>query len=96
MEQKYRGVKSGNELFVIKNTNMEACLLEICFITNENDVNIFNSNFDSIANDLFYVITGQTVGNQAPTEKQEVLSNQIKYKINNGSIQYCDKIEVLS
>lgn len=38
-----RGVKSGNNLAVIRNTNAKAMLIECCFIDNQEDMKIFNA-----------------------------------------------------
>lgn len=39
---KNRGVKDGSKLYVIKNTKMKALLVEVFFIDNETDLNIYN------------------------------------------------------
>lgn len=38
---KNRGVKDGSNLYVIKNTKMEAILIEICFVDNNSDAALF-------------------------------------------------------
>ncbi|GAA0104253.1 hypothetical protein UT300013_08750 [Paraclostridium sordellii] len=45
---KNRGVKEGN-LHVIRETNMDACLVELGFITNEEDYNLIMNNKDRFA-----------------------------------------------
>ncbi|CEP89724.1 sporulation-specific N-acetylmuramoyl-L-alanine amidase CwlC [[Clostridium] sordellii] len=45
---KNRGVKEGN-LHVIRETNMDACLVELGFITNEEDYNLIMNNKDKFA-----------------------------------------------
>lgn len=39
---KNRGVKNGSQLFVIKNTKMNALLVEVCFVDNKADYDLFN------------------------------------------------------
>ena len=39
---KNRGVKDGSTLYVIKNTKMDAVLVEVCFVDNKEDINIYN------------------------------------------------------
>lgn len=38
---KNRGVKDGSNLYVIKNTDMKAILIEVCFLDNQTDINLF-------------------------------------------------------
>ncbi|MDU1456468.1 MAG: N-acetylmuramoyl-L-alanine amidase, partial [Paeniclostridium sordellii] len=45
---KNRGVKEG-DLHVIRETNMDACLVELGFITNEEDYNLIMNNKDRFA-----------------------------------------------
>lgn len=45
---KNRGVKEGN-LHVVRETNMDACLVELDFITNEEDYNLIMNNKDRFA-----------------------------------------------
>ncbi|WP_195337078.1 N-acetylmuramoyl-L-alanine amidase [Paraclostridium bifermentans] len=45
---KNRGVKEGN-LHVVRETNMDACLVELGFITNEDDYNLIMNNKDRFA-----------------------------------------------
>jgi N-acetylmuramoyl-L-alanine amidase len=39
---KNRGVKNGSGLYVIKNTKMNAVLVEVCFVDSETDRDLFN------------------------------------------------------
>ncbi len=38
-----RGIKNGSHLYVIRNTNAPACLLEICFVDNQSDADLYNN-----------------------------------------------------
>lgn len=38
-----RGVKNGSNLFVLKNTNMPAILIEGCFVDSQKDMNLYNA-----------------------------------------------------
>ncbi|PAX52858.1 N-acetylmuramoyl-L-alanine amidase [Brunnivagina elsteri] len=40
-----RGVKSGSHLYVVKNTNMVAVLVEMCFIDSARDVALFDAKY---------------------------------------------------
>ncbi len=54
-----RGIKDGKGLYVIRNTDMKAMLIECCFIDNENDMGHFN--FSNIANAIASGITGEKI-----------------------------------
>lgn len=56
-----RGVKEAN-FYVIKNTKMPACLVELFFITNANDCKKYDA--DKIAKAIVKGLTGQAVINQ--------------------------------
>jgi N-acetylmuramoyl-L-alanine amidase len=43
-----RGAKFRDNLAFLNNTNEPAVLLEICFVTNQNDVDLYQSKFDDI------------------------------------------------
>lgn len=48
---KNRGVKNGSNLYVIKNTKMNALLIEICFVDNKADYELFKKiGYERIAN----------------------------------------------
>ncbi len=51
-----RGVKSGSHLYVLKNTNMPAILIECCFIDSAKDMNLFNP--EAMANSIVKGLTG--------------------------------------
>jgi N-acetylmuramoyl-L-alanine amidase len=50
-----RGVKSGNHLFVLKNTKMPAILVEGCFIDSQKDMNLYNA--EAMANAIVKGLT---------------------------------------
>lgn len=52
-----RKVKNGSHLYVLKNTNMPAILIECCFIDSRRDMNIFNA--EATANAIVRGLTGQ-------------------------------------
>jgi N-acetylmuramoyl-L-alanine amidase len=37
-----RGIKDGSNLYVIKNTKMTAILIEVCFVDNKSDADLYN------------------------------------------------------
>ncbi|MBW4613138.1 MAG: N-acetylmuramoyl-L-alanine amidase [Desmonostoc vinosum HA7617-LM4] len=52
-----RGVKSGSHLYVLKNTDMPAILIECCFIDSKKDMNLFNA--EAMANAIIKGLTGK-------------------------------------
>jgi N-acetylmuramoyl-L-alanine amidase len=52
-----RGVKSGSHLYVLKNTDMPAILIECCFIDSQKDMNLFNP--EAMANAIVKGLTGK-------------------------------------
>ncbi len=52
-----RRVKNGSHLYVLKNTNMPAILIECCFLDSRQDMNIFNA--EAMANAIVRGLTGQ-------------------------------------
>ncbi|MBG1261069.1 N-acetylmuramoyl-L-alanine amidase [Nostoc commune] len=52
-----RGVKSGSHLYVLKNTDMPAILVEGCFIDSQKDMNLYNP--EAMANAIVKGLTGK-------------------------------------
>ncbi|MGD1912021.1 MAG: N-acetylmuramoyl-L-alanine amidase [Rivularia sp. (in: cyanobacteria)] len=52
-----RGIKNGSHLFVLKNTNMPAILIECCFIDSVKDMKLFNS--EAMANAIVRGLTSK-------------------------------------
>ncbi len=52
-----RGVKSGSHLFVLRNTNMPAILIEGCFIDSKKDMDLYNA--EAMANAIVKGLTGK-------------------------------------
>lgn len=52
-----RGIKDGSNLYVIKNTKMTAILIEVCFVDNKADAELFKKvGHDNIAKAIFSAI----------------------------------------
>ncbi|MBO3463666.1 N-acetylmuramoyl-L-alanine amidase, partial [Aetokthonos hydrillicola] len=64
-----RGIKSGTHLFVLRNTEMPAILVECCFCDAPKDMNILNT--EAIANAIVKGLTGQLPTNSASFMKDE-------------------------
>ena len=52
-----RGIKNGFHLYVVRNTNMPAILVECCFIDSQRDMNLYNS--EAMANAIVKGLTGE-------------------------------------
>ncbi|WP_138502794.1 N-acetylmuramoyl-L-alanine amidase [Nostoc sp. PA-18-2419] len=68
-----RGVKSGSHLFVLKNTDMPAILVECCFVDSAKDMNLFNA--EAMANAIVKGLTGKVPSgpvNPVPDEEENV------------------------
>jgi N-acetylmuramoyl-L-alanine amidase len=68
-----RGVKNGSHLFVLRNTNMPAILVECCFIDSQKDMNLFNA--EATANAIVKGLTGKLPSvpvNFVPDEEQNI------------------------
>jgi N-acetylmuramoyl-L-alanine amidase len=90
-----RGVKSGNHLYVLRNTDMPAILVECCFCDSEKDMNLLNT--ESIANAVVKGLTGKLPNdaNSGVKENQNVDTtvlrfqkafNRLKITDNNGKL----------
>ncbi|WP_051503148.1 N-acetylmuramoyl-L-alanine amidase [[Scytonema hofmanni] UTEX B 1581] len=79
-----RGVKDGSHLYVLKNTNMPAILVECCFIDSKADMNLFDA--DKMATAIVKGLTGETV----PSPKTPVADKWQDFiqALKSTSIQY--------
>ena len=64
-----RGVKDGSHLYVIKNTNMPAILVECCFCDNQEDMNRYNP--EALANAIVTGLTGKSPTPPAPNPAKD-------------------------
>ncbi|MBD2773386.1 N-acetylmuramoyl-L-alanine amidase [Iningainema tapete] len=68
-----RGVKSGTHLYVLRNTDMPAILIECCFCDSQKDMNILDH--EAMANAIVKGLTGEIPSpgvNPVPDEEQNV------------------------
>lgn len=69
-----RGFKIRQDLYVLKNTDAKAILIECCFVDDKDDKDRWNT--DKCADAIFTALTGQSVSNQAGS-----VSNQAKVQL---------------
>jgi N-acetylmuramoyl-L-alanine amidase len=87
-----RGVKSGSHLFVLRNTNMPAILVEGCFIDSQKDMNLFNP--EATANAIVKGLTGQvpnTPVNPVPDEEQNVDTSVLRLQKSLNRLKITDR-----
>lgn len=56
-----RGVKYRTDLGVLKNTNAQALLIEVCFVDDKDDVDLYSRNRDKITTAIAEAITGKKI-----------------------------------
>lgn len=64
-----RGVKNGSNLYVIRNTDAKAILIEVCFVDTQSDVDLYKVNVSNVVNAIVKGITGEKV----KEEKEETI-----------------------
>ena len=71
-----RGVKKGSHLYVVKNTNARAMLIEVCFVDTESDAELYrNLGADAIAKAIYNAITGNAVAESTLKEDCDLLAS---------------------
>ena len=63
-----RGIKNGSDLYVIRNTNCEAMLVEVCFCDNKHDMDIYNA--ETISDAIVSGILGNKNVEKPKTQRQ--------------------------
>lgn len=87
-----RGVKSGSHLFVLKNTDMPAILVEGCFIDSQKDMNLFNP--EAMANAIVKGLTGKVPTapvNPVPDEEGNVDATILRLQNSLNRLKITDK-----
>ncbi|MDZ8104365.1 MAG: N-acetylmuramoyl-L-alanine amidase [Nostoc sp. DedQUE12a] len=87
-----RGVKSGSHLFVLKNTDMPAILVECCFIDSAKDMNLFNP--EAMANAIVKGLTGKLPSSPVtpvPDEEDNVDTTIKRLQQNLNRLKITDK-----
>ena len=64
---KNRGVKVNDDLYVLRKTNAAALLIEVCFVDDKDDVEIYKKNVDNISKAIAEALINKTI-----TEKVQV------------------------
>jgi len=61
-----RGAKDGSHLKWVRETEMPACLVEVCFVNARGDVDIYNRHFEDIARAIAEAVGGIAIGVEPP------------------------------
>jgi N-acetylmuramoyl-L-alanine amidase len=87
-----RGVKSGSHLFVLRNTNMSAILVEGCFIDSSKDMKLYDG--EALANAIVKGLTGQvpsTPVNPVPDDEQNTDTSVLRLQKALNRLKITDK-----
>jgi N-acetylmuramoyl-L-alanine amidase len=97
---KNRGTKINGNLKVLRKTEAPALLIEVCFVDDKDDVDLYKANVDKVARAIVKGITGQEVADkkllevtgiwdEATTRRaQEVFRTPVDGKVSNQDIDY--------
>lgn len=84
---KNRGVKTSKSLYYLNHTNANAILIEVCFVDDMDDVDVYNiSGIDLIANAIVKGITGETVSKHPDGLSDEISNDGNWYFYTNGQV----------
>ncbi|MDZ8083990.1 MAG: N-acetylmuramoyl-L-alanine amidase [Nostoc sp. DedQUE12b] len=87
-----RGVKSGSHLYVLKNTDMPAILIECCFLDSQKDMNLFNP--EAMANAIVKGLTGKLPSapiNPVPDEEENIDETILRLQKSLNRLKITDK-----
>ena len=65
---KNRGVKVRDDLYVLRNTNAAALLIEVCFVDDKDDVEIYKKNVDNISKAIAEALINKTITEKVAVE----------------------------
>ena len=65
---KNRGVKVRDDLYVLRKTNATALLIEVCFVDDKDDVDIFNKNVDNISKAIAEALINKAITDKVAVE----------------------------
>ena len=92
---KNRGIKDGSHLYVIRHTNMQAMLVEVCFVDTKTDAELYQSlGVKKVAAAICGAITGEKLN-----EEDETMTNGERIKFNelvNAVSNLAEKVDKLT
>ena len=83
---KNRGVKVNNELYVLRKTKAPALLIEVCFVDDKDDVDLYKKNVDKIAKSIAEALVNKTIEvKKTTTAKYEVVASALNIRKGAGT-----------
>ena len=76
---KNRGIKVRDDLYVLRKTKAPAMLIEVCFVDDKDDVDIYNKNVDKIAKAIAEALINKTINDVV---KKETATSTLKKNTN--------------
>lgn len=75
---KNRGIKLRSDLYFLNSTNAPAMLIEVCFVDDKDDVELYEKNVDKIAKAIVEGIQNKAIKKETTTKKEEVKTSTFK------------------
>lgn len=83
---KNRGVKIRTDLYFLKHTKAPALLIEVCFVDDKDDVELYKKNIDKIAKTITEAIINKTISaSSVSTEKYKVIASVLNIRKGAGT-----------
>ena len=73
---KNRGIKINKDLYVLRKTNAPAMLIEVCFVDDKDDVDIYKKNVDKISKAIAEALINETISSSSKSS-----SSSLSYKV---------------
>lgn len=94
---KNRGVKERDDLIFLKKTNMPAILIEICFVSNKDDVSLYNNKKDEVIASIGKSVINYFYGKPESNDNNPLAwYNSFQFKEELSVLLNCNKEELLS
>lgn len=85
---KNRGIKVNDDLYVLRKTNASAMLIEVCFVDDKDDVDIYKKNVDKIAKSIAEALINETINTEDKTGinyKVKIITDELKVRKGAGT-----------
>ena len=83
---KNRGVKVNNSLYVLRKTDAPALLIEVCFVDDKDDVEVYKKNIDKISKSIAEAIVNKTIEvKKTTTAKYKVVASALNIRKGAGT-----------
>lgn len=83
---KNRGVKVNNSLYILRKTDAPALLIEVCFVDDKDDVEVYKKNIDKISKSIAEAIVNKTIKvKKTTTAKYKVVASALNIRKGAGT-----------